>query len=653
MTTSWETAAHKAMREGSVRPKNFMGGSDTDYRVVLGKSRTFLTEHVPSGKKVPAVEAGQVLRGASQVLNTILGGVAAVASVYGAYEARKGRKETQEVRAEMGQMRDDLHMEFKALGTALQRSETLITEVVDAVREEGELTRAEVRMTRQLDREREWNNLSHDWGAFLESSTARVALAEALRTTARNFINGLKAEVSTGSTLRAAEAAPYLFTAFVALAMAYDALGEPVQAQRQFQRLADDLRDLGSEMARGATLLGVEEHEEAFDIVWGLRRRAAYLAATTNGVAQLIALSGASVDRTTAELPILTRTSDLLLPLGSGGLGIDDPWPVRTALDLELIKRLGGEVSGTAASVPTTRQALASLGHPRPNELMGEVDGDLLESVLLDPDAGLGELRRDFTIDTPAPRSYEGNRESVVLDWPQVTEGELDHAWEETESGATEDGIQRLALLMRFLDGILGQEGSPLYPEITLEPLLALSEFSLRLHRERAGDEHTLDRARKWISTLACNAQSLEREYYSFEAHLLELRLDAWTNPDADPAGRLRALQECELVGEDLVAVMTTLRDIATATGDVDAALDVAKALLPPRADLDHEDSWYRARIEFARLMAQGGDRKKARGIAARVRHALETHGDAPWLGEALQEASELAEELRARDPGD
>ena len=649
MTSSWETAAETAIRQGSVRPKNFMGGSDADYRVVLGNARTFLTEHVPSGKKVPAVEAGQVVRGASQVLNTILGGVAAVASVYGAFEARKGRKETQGARADLAQMRVDLHMEFKELGTALRHSETLISEVADAVREEGERTREEVRKARQLDLGREWNNLSHDWEAFLESSTAQTVLAEALRSTARNFISRLKAEVSTGSTLPAAEAAPYLFMAFIALAMSYDALGEPAQAQKQFQRLADDLCELGSELAQTARLLDVEAHEDAFDIVWGLRRRAVDLAANTNSIEQLIALSVDSADRG-MELPMLTRTTDLLLPPASGGLGIDEPLPVRTARDIELIELLGGRFSQSAASVPTARQALASLGHPCPHELMGGVDEDLLEAVLLDPDAGLGELRRDFNVDTPAQRSYEGSREIVVLNWQEVTRGELDRAWEENESGATEDGLQRLATLMRFLDRLLGDQGSSLYPEITLKPLLALSEFSLKLMRERKDDEDTLNRAREWTSTLAGHAQFLGDGDYLLHARLFDLRLDAWTNPDARIANRFGTLEEDEFLGAQLIDVVTALRDIATATGDVEAALAVAKAVVPPRSDPAYEDSWYRARMGVARLIAQGGDIKKARGLATRIQQTLGLHADTPWLEDVVKEAAELAEELRAGD---
>lgn len=508
MTSPWEAAAEtairfaaeKTIREGSVRPKNFMGGPDADYRVVLGKALTFLTEHVPSGKKVPAVEAGQVAKGVSQVLNNraggvlcILGGVAAVAAVYGAYEARKGRKETQAVRVELGQMRVEPHTKL------------------------------------------------------------------------------------------------------------------------------------------------VEAHEDASE-----------LAATSNAVEEVIARSGDNADRTPAELPILTRTADLLLPPRSGGLDLNEPLPVRTALHLELVERLKGRASGSAASVPRTPQPLAALGHPLLQELVGEVDEDLLRAVLLDPDAGLGEMRRDYDIDTPAPRSYENGREIVLLDWPEVAKTEVNRAWEENESGATGGGIQRLALLMRFLDGILGEEGSSLYPEITLAPLLALSEFSLKLHREREGDENTLDRAREWISALAGHAQSVGDEYHSFQAHLLELRLDAWTDPSADLASRLRALQEREGVGDELADVVTTLRDIATATGNVDVALATAKALIPRRPDPDHEDSWYWARIGLARLTAQGGDRKGAQGIATRIQHVLESRADALWLEEVVEGASELAEELRA-----
>lgn len=82
--------------------KAFLGGPTSDYRVVVGAAGTLLSEHIPSGKKVPAVEvvalAQRGLSGAVQLAKLGRGGLlgagaagAAVAAgaVYAVYATRK------------------------------------------------------------------------------------------------------------------------------------------------------------------------------------------------------------------------------------------------------------------------------------------------------------------------------------------------------------------------------------------------------------------------------------------------------------------------------------------------------------------------------------------------------------------------------------
>src|SRR4051794_35748385 len=78
-----------------------MGGSSADYRVVLGRGTTLLTEHIASGKKVPAVELGDLASTGSKILSHLggrrVGGAAAVAgaavvALYGVHELRKTRR---------------------------------------------------------------------------------------------------------------------------------------------------------------------------------------------------------------------------------------------------------------------------------------------------------------------------------------------------------------------------------------------------------------------------------------------------------------------------------------------------------------------------------------------------------------------------------
>ena len=86
--------------------KAFLGGPTSDYRVVVGAAGTLLSEHIPSGKKVPAVEvvalAQRGLSGAVQLAKLgrggLLGAGAAVAAgaVYAVYAARKHQQDGDE-----------------------------------------------------------------------------------------------------------------------------------------------------------------------------------------------------------------------------------------------------------------------------------------------------------------------------------------------------------------------------------------------------------------------------------------------------------------------------------------------------------------------------------------------------------------------------
>ncbi len=86
--------------------KAFLGGPTSDYRVVVGAAGTLLSEHIPSGKKVPAVEvvalAQRGVSGAVQLAKLgrggLLGAGAALAAgaVYAAYAARKQQQDGDE-----------------------------------------------------------------------------------------------------------------------------------------------------------------------------------------------------------------------------------------------------------------------------------------------------------------------------------------------------------------------------------------------------------------------------------------------------------------------------------------------------------------------------------------------------------------------------
>ena len=81
--------------------KAFLGGPLSDYRVILGKGGTLLSEHIPSGKKVPAVEvmslARSTLSTAAQFARfgrgrlAVGAAAATVATGFAIYEARKQR----------------------------------------------------------------------------------------------------------------------------------------------------------------------------------------------------------------------------------------------------------------------------------------------------------------------------------------------------------------------------------------------------------------------------------------------------------------------------------------------------------------------------------------------------------------------------------
>lgn len=83
--------------------KAFLGGLPEDYRVVLGKGGTLLSEHIKSGRKVPAVEVSTVVEVATKaaaklpppVLGALVAGVAVatVGSGLALNEVRKLRKQ--------------------------------------------------------------------------------------------------------------------------------------------------------------------------------------------------------------------------------------------------------------------------------------------------------------------------------------------------------------------------------------------------------------------------------------------------------------------------------------------------------------------------------------------------------------------------------
>ena len=639
-------------------PIPFAGGSKAEYRIVQAQSGTIMTEHIPSGQKRLSARpsaspskaaATNVPAGGVGVLNTILSGVSAIASVYGAYEARAGRKEVQQARQDLGDLHSDLNQGFADIRLALRRSEDLLGALSEIVRLEAELTRDEVRESRRHDLQLAWRNLEHDWDAFLNAETARVQLAMALRDAARDFINRLNGEVDPTSEREAADTAPYLFMAHVALSMAYDGIGESGQAQRQLMELATDMLIHGRDVVAGATLLGVEEHREAIELIWGLRRAAIQMAGAAD-LSSALDLAGAEPLQL---LPILFQSSDILLEDGSSGLRLDDVLPLETVAQIDVATRLGASLESGSAASPTARQAMAALGHPRPAELQGEIDLDVLAAVVQDADAGLGDLRRDFEVTSPITMHFEGQGQTVPLYWEEIADDENMKAWKEQHSGLYAAAEERITRLLFFLDGILGRDNSSEYPSISFQPRASLAQMCLERLAEGDIVGESAARARAEADTLMEQARAEGDIHYELDAQLLLLRLDAWTEAPGVADQLEHLLASNQFASNVYFLVISALVDLARA-GHATTAAAFAARFLPDRPDSAlFEQAWLGARLDQARILGFGGQQKKARGLVTRVRRQLEGRSDREWIEPLLQDATALYEQLGTAEHGE
>lgn len=617
-----------------ILPLNFMGGVDSDYEAFESSTGTLMSRHQPSGAvrlsvrrmSGPRAEGlANRLQGAPPMLNLILSGVAAIASVFGASEAHRGRRETQAVRAELREVHRDLSEEFHRLGQAMQRSENLLHQLAELVQIEGAMVRDEVAKSRHLGLQRKWENLAHDWEAFLEASTARPHLAEALRETARDFINGLRGEAVNGRHITPASAAPYLFMGYIALAMAYDALGEHEYGQKQLVRLAEQMQSLGQPLVNELTLLGAAEHQNAVELLWGLRRSAlAMVDAARPGMSLSTQIEGIAA-KAPEVMPALRTTHDFLLPEGSGGLVLDAPLPAATVPQLEVVNNLGGRFGEGHASVPSARQAIASLGHPSPQELEGEIAEDVLHAAILDPEKGIGPLRRDFEVTAPMTLSHEGPTTRVDLDWAKIAERETCKALWEHDQGRSDAASARLRTLLKFIEQVPKKLDSNNYPEIALFPRATRIEIMLdQLSSTGGGANPTLaSESLSQVEQLRQEADEQDADNYQHLASLYMLRASAWSGDSSSLPGQLDQLNfgDCADVccSSD---VMRVLLDVARATDDAASVLRIAKESLPPRPRQGWERVWLNARLHLAELVALNGDRKDARRIAAKVRDA-------------------------------
>lgn len=117
----------------NIQPKAFLGGSIEEYRLVIGKGSTVLTEHIASGRKVPAVEAASsTLSKAAPLLKSGRGGnaaiaatatVAAVVTVYGAVQARRSLKEARALRVEVERFRQEQDADAQPAGRPILTSD--------------------------------------------------------------------------------------------------------------------------------------------------------------------------------------------------------------------------------------------------------------------------------------------------------------------------------------------------------------------------------------------------------------------------------------------------------------------------------------------------------------------------------------------------
>ncbi|MFC6287590.1 hypothetical protein ACFP3Q_14480 [Nocardioides sp. GCM10027113] len=358
MTASREAAA-KLLNEANIRPKTFLGGSPNEYRLVLGKGSTLLSEHIASGRKVPAVEAGPALKGASTVLRSTGGSgsalaatatIAAVATVYGVVRARRLLRENQALRAELSDRRQ--------------------SESVD------------------LDQE----IASH-----------------------------------AGSPQSQDEVAP---------------------------------PDCETAWQPGGSILTAQAHNLA------------------------------PVDRGSIK--------DRLRP----------EWPE----------------GRTYPPTPPALQPRTTSANDASSPALEARDGEEVDLDVLPPGLAVGDESQllGVVVDATASSGSTDAAAVVKVDWVETVERQVEAARGERDQGRTEDGVGRLRLLLFFLDNVLVEERSPLYPDITVEPLIALVELSLEQAKQKGSTSNTSPAITDWMSRLRALAAETADEKLRHRLQVLE-----------------------------------------------------------------------------------------------------------------------------------
>lgn len=226
-----------------------------------------------------------------------------------------------------------------------------------------------------------------------------------------------------------------------------------------------------------------------------------------------------AVSRDTEEVLTVVEVGPILLSEPSAPR-ILDPTAVRPLV-------IVGEWTKTApADSPADRRSTPSPGDPAPSDdwhRHSATDADQVGEAV-----GAYDVPTAVGIDVAVEASANSRSDEIAIttkvDWAQTVESQVEAARNEQLQGKAADGIDRLTRLLLFLDEIPGKQGSPLYPAITVEPLIALVELSAQPPQEGGGAAtSTTD----WLTRLSGHATNTDDEAIRHRVEELLSRIDA------------------------------------------------------------------------------------------------------------------------------